>query len=841
MALHTGVAEQRDGDYFGQPLNRVARLLSAGHGGQVLLSTGTHEMVCDSLEAGVSLLDLGENRLKDLLRPERVFQLVAPGLPSQFPPLRTLDNRPGNLPRQTTILIGREKEAAEVVALLRHDDVAMVTLTGPGGTGKTRLALHTATDLINDYADGCWFVDLSPVMNPELVMLTIATTLGVRESAGTPLSDALATHLHNKELLLVLDNFEQILAAAEEVSDLLDAAPGVKVLATSREALNLYGEHIYPVPPLQLPERPDSHRPPPTLEELIRYESVQLFLDRAQARNHDFQVTDATAAVVAEICRGLDGLPLAIELAAARANHLSVEEIRAQLNDRLGLLVGGPRNRTSRQQSLRAAIAWSYDMLDPCQQRLFRQLGVFVGGFTPGIAATVCALGSEAGRSVAVELLNLVQKSLVRKQAASGGEPRFWLLETLQEFARGELNAMDEIEEVRARHAHTFRALAEEAEIQLRGAQQGAWMGRLEEEHDNMRAALRWARERNDATLGCAIAGALWRFWWARGYWTEGREQLAAVLALPGELATPEGQIARGKALNGLGAIVGSQGEYDLAAKVYEESLAIWQALDDQQRIALALNNLANMAWYRRDYTKARSLYEESLEIKRMLDDKWGITVTLDNLAGVAVSQQDFTAARTFYEEALALSRALNDKTRIALALNGLGSIDSYLGEYARARPFLEEGLALRRELNDKAGLANSLSNLGEVAAGEGDHVSARTLQAEAIDLYRTLGDRRGVITCLRHLAGVIGAGDSTPEGTARAARIWGATEALREAFGMELSPSEMGSQEQLMAPVRSRLEPSAWSAAWEAGRGLSLEQAIALALDEPGSQDARL
>ncbi len=411
MALHTGTVQQRDGDYFGPPLNRVARLLSAGHGGQVLLSHVTRELVRDYLPPGAELRDLGEHRLKDLIRPEHVFQLVAPDLPADFQPLRTLDNRPNNLPLQLTPFIGRERELEVVRERLAQPDMRLLTLSGPGGTGKTRLGLQVAADLLDTFPDGVWFVNLAPISDPALVMPTIAATLGIAEVAGQSLLDTLKWYLRDKQMLLVLDNFEQVLPAAPVVNDLLAAAPGLKVLVTSRALLGIYGEHDVAVPPLALP---DLRRLPP-LERLSQYEAVRLFIERAQAAKSDFAITGENAPAVAEICVRLDGLPLAIELAAARIRLLPPQALLQRLSSRLKLLTGGRRDLPARHQTLRGAIEWSYSLLDPVEQTLFARLAVFVGGRTLEAVEAVCNADGDLEVDVLDGLASLVDKSLVRQ------------------------------------------------------------------------------------------------------------------------------------------------------------------------------------------------------------------------------------------------------------------------------------------------------------------------------------------------------------------------------------------------------------------------------------------
>src|SRR5687767_2573926 len=517
MALHTGTGEERGGDYFGPPVNRVARLLSAAHGGQVLLSLPTQELVRDQLLVGTSLRDLGEHRLKDLFRPERVYQLSAPELPSEFPPLRTLEAYRNNLPLQPTPLIGREKEVAEVCDLLGGEATHLLTLTGPGGIGKTRLALQAAADLLDDFSDGTFFVPLATLTEAELFLPAVAETLGVRETGEQPLKEILKDYLGERRLLLVLDNFEQVLGAAPAVTELLAVAPGLKVLATSRAPLGLYGEHEFPVPPLTLP---DLERPPP-LERLTQYEAVGLFVERAQALKPDFKVTNESAPAVAEICVRLDGLPLAIELAAARIKMLPPRAMLQRLTSRLKLLTGGARDLPERQRTLKATIEWSFALLDEGEQVLFRRLAVFSGGRTLEAIEAICDAEGDLPVDTFEGVSSLLDKSLLGQEEGPGEEPRFVMLETVHEFAREKLQGSGEAEQIKRVHAQYFLTLAEEAHPELLGANQLQWLEKLEAEHDNMRAALSWALEGKEVEVALRLGGALSWFWSMRGYYGE--------------------------------------------------------------------------------------------------------------------------------------------------------------------------------------------------------------------------------------------------------------------------------------------------------------------------------
>jgi predicted ATPase/class 3 adenylate cyclase len=614
IALLTGAAEERDGDYFGPPLSRVARLLSAAHGGQVLLSLATQELVRDQLPGGTNLRDLGEHRLKDLFRPERVFQLLAPELPVEFPPLRTLDTYRNNLPLQPTALVGREKEVSEVCDLMRGHEIRLLTLSGPGGTGKTRLALQVAADLLDDFPDGTFFVPLATLTEAELFLSAVAETLGVRETGDQTLYESLKDYLRERRLLLVLDNFEQVIGAAPAVTELLVVAPGLKVLATSRAPLGLYGEHEFPVPPLTLPDL----KSPPPLERLTQYEAVRLFVDRARAVKPDFSITNESAPAVAEICVRLDGLPLAIELAAARIKMLPPKAMLQRLSSRLKLLTGGARDLPERQRTLRGAIEWSYALLDEGEQVLFARLAVFSGGRTLEAVDAICDAQGDLPVDTFEGVSSLLDKSLLRQEEGPGGEPRFVMLETVHEFAREKLQKSAEAGEIKRTHAQYFLTLAEEAYPQLKGANQLEWLDRLEAEHDNMRAALSWALERKEVEVAIRLGGALWLFWFVRGYHSEGRRWLQEALAIE-ERISPG---SRAMALAGVGWLAAHQGDLDRAQEVCEEGLQLLaNEASEAKRCLLVF--LGWVAREREDYRWATQLFEESLALSQQMSDTY--------------------------------------------------------------------------------------------------------------------------------------------------------------------------------------------------------------------------
>ena len=787
MALHAGAVDpDPDGDYRSPVLNRLGRLLAVGHGGQVLLSQTAFELARDLLPDGVALCDLGEHALKDLRRPERTWQLLHPDLPEDFPPLATLDRRPHNLPVQPTPLIGREREIAETAALLRQPDTRLLTLTGPGGTGKTRLALQTAAEVLDDFVDGAWFVDLAAIRDPALVGPRIAEALGVREEGGRPLAEALVERLRDKRLLL-LDNFEQVMDAAELAHQLLAHCSGVHILVTSRTPLRLRGEREVAVSPLVVPNR---HRLP-DLDQLSQYEAVRLFIARAQDVKTDFAIDNANAPAVAEICCRLDGLPLAIELAAARVKILPPPALLARLSQRLSVLTGGSRDAPERHRTLRGAIAWSHDLLSRDEQQLFRRLAVFAGGFTLDAAAAVAGMGEDAEFVVLEGISSLVDKSLL-VSGADGGEPRFTMLETIREFAAEEFAAYGEETDGRDAHARFFLELAEEAAPHLARMSDPVWLDRLEADHDNLLTALSWVADEDDVARTVCLAGALGWFWYMHGHYQEGRAWLDRALAME-ETAAPEciPVLARADARVGRGLLAMTLGEGERSAALLGEAAAL----------------------------------------RRGTGDVWGGAYADSLRGGVLVSLGRYDEAEAIFPEILRWWQAFGDPMLTAHACFHLGLVAFMKGDRERTATLCQEAVTLYDAAQCGLDAIDPLHYLGLNACAAGDlQVAARHMR-EALARLRL---RRSSVDYAHGLADVATLAQAHGHLQA-AARLFGAAYGIRGKGGAPFPLPARDAYERSASSVRNQLGED-WAAAYDAGARLTLEAAIAEAETELAS-----
>jgi len=800
MGLHTGELETTASGVIGYAINRASRVASTAHGGQVLLSDATRALVVDALPDGVALRDLGEHRLKDLRAPERLSQLIIDDLPADFPAPRSLDARPNNLPTQLTSFVGRERELAEAGALLAT--CRLLTLTGPGGTGKTRLSLHLAGDAADRFPDGVWFVALDAVRDPALVVPTIGRTLGIADSVDRPAMDALVDTIGDRRVLLVLDNVEQVVGAAPAIAELLRRCPNLSCLVTTRIALHISGEQEYPVPGLPAP--PDATRLsevdrlnlPRALREfdvdaLEQYEAIRLFIARAGAVRPGFAITASNAPSVAGIVARLHGMPLAIELAAARVKLLAPDQILARLDDHLAVLTAGSRDLPERQQTLRGAIAWSYDLLDEGGRRLLGRLAVFRGGFSLEMAETVCGPATEIGGEVLERLGDLVDQSLV-KVDLDRDEPRYAMLETIREYASEMLAASGEQDVMAGRHAAAVLAFAQSAATGMAGPEQRRWLERLEHDHDNARAAIEWSADHDPATAA-RLAFALWRFWQRRGYLTEARARLEALTAiLPGLQPVDQARFAEA-----LGGIAYWQSDRDGACRWYDEALAAWRALGDPAEIANALFNRA---------------YADMIDV----------------MSGTA----DVDAVRTALiqlHEALDIYRDLGDRGGEGNILWGLGSFSYFSADAAEGERWFRQSLALHEAVGDRTMAAWSLHMIALATIGQRRFADARPLAGQALRAFHAAGDVSGITLVIDDLA-MIAVADGIHD---RAGRLWGAARQLQRSTGTGLADYVQQNYPLFGVPTPVDVLPADELARLEAeGAAMSLDELVAYALE---------
>src|SRR6266571_2218539 len=821
IGLHTGEPQRTADGYVGLDVHLAARLMSVGHGGQVLLSQTTRHLVEHTLPDGVSLRDLGEHRLKDLQQQSHLFQLVIAG----------------------------------VQQLLLREDVRLLTLTGPGGSGKTRLGLHVAAELSDHFTDGIYFVNLAPISDAELVVPTVAQTLGVKESPTRSMVEQLQAFLQEKLLLLVLDNFEQVVSAAPRLSDLLARCSHLKLLVTSRAVLHLAAEHEFAVPPLSLPDL--KHLP--DLVTLSQYEAVALFIARAQALKPEFQVSNATAPAVAEICARLDGLPLAIELAAARIKLLPPPALLARLGQRLAVLTSGGLDAPERQQTLRKTIEWSYQLLDADEQRLFRRLSVFVGGCTLEAIEAVCAALDTQPPAVPVldVAASLIDKSLLRQSEQEAAEPRVVMLETIREYGREALEASGEAEVTHQAHAAYYQALAEAAEQAWNGPQQVVWFGRLEKAHDNLRAAMNWLLEQREAEMALRLGTALWWFWYAQEHLHEGWNKLSRALERSEGVAAP----LRARALWATGSLAGSLGHVERGEVLCQESLALFREIGDTQGMGDATFHLAHIAFARWDLAAARKRFEESLVFLRETGDKTLTAWALGALALVVLYQGEYARVHPLAEQAREICREVGDTTGVTMSLMTLARVVFWQGDLVRAQTLAEQGLARASETGSTSAEALALALHGEIALAQGETTTARLLIEQSHTLWQKVGNQ-GMLASTRALLGKVltvegdhtaartmyeesllrglGTVDIAPtvEGlavvvaqqgeTTWAVRLLAAAAALRGSLGAPLPHVCRADYERFLAAARAKLGEQAFAAAWAEGKSMTWEQALA-------------
>lgn len=803
MGLHSGEIEAVGRDVVGLAINRTARIAAVAHGGQVLISDATRSLLGDRLPDGVTLRDLGEHRLKDLRAPERLSQLIIDGLPADFPPLRSLDARPNNLPTQLTTFVGREREVAEASALLER--TRLLSFTGPGGTGKTRLSLQVAAASAERYPDGVWFVALEAIRDPDLVAPTIARTLGLMDNPARSAIDLVADEIGERHVLFVLDNFEQVVGAGPVVAELLRRCPNLACLVTTRIALHVSGEQEYPVPGLPAP--PDPSRLSEVerlnlprglrefdLETLGQFEAVRLFVARASAIKPGFTVNSANAPAIAGIAGRLHGMPLALELAAARIKLLTPEQILARLDHHLSTLAVGSRDLPERQQTLRGAIDWSYDLLDDGARRLLVRLSIFRGGFDLDMVEAVCGPADEIGGDPVDRLGELVDQSLVRRDEEAD-PPRFAMLETIREYAAEMLAGTGEVDAISRRHAAAILALVEEASTYLGSAEQRTWLERLEVDHDNLRAAIEWATD-HDPSTAVRLAFATWRFWQQRGYINEGRARMAEMERRGWDL-TP---VERARFAEAAGGLAYWQSDRDAAVRWYDEQLEIWRGLDDRREIANALYNRA---------------YADMITV----------------MTGRA-APDELDSASHLLDEALAIYRELGDTTGEGNIVWGLGSFHYFTADAATAETWFRRSLELHRAGENRTMEAWALHMLSLSLVGQRRWDDARSTSRRALQHFHGAGDVAGVTLVLDDLALIaLGVGEID-----RAGRLWGAARHLQSTTGTALADyvNQTGSMfgvptplEVVSADVLARLAAE--------GAAMGLDEVVAYALGVDG------
>ena len=847
VAIHNGPAEARDDDFYGPAINRAARMRSAAHGGQLVVSDAVRDAIGQSLPEDLWLIDLGVHRLRDLSRPERLWQVAHAELQSDFPPLRSLDARGHNLPVQPTSFVGRETELAAMRK--RLESAPIVTLVGPGGIGKTRLALQAAADSIDDFADGVWFVDLSPVADEALIPLATAGALGLREEPGREVTATLADHLRTRSTLIVLDNCEHVIdASAKLVAGLLSECEGLRVLATSREPLRVYGEATWQIPTLETPES-DAHP-----EEVATADAVRLFVDRARLVDDDFALTHETSAIVARVCARLEGIPLAIELAAAMTAALSLDEIDARLADRLAALTEGPRTVPLRQRTLRGAIDWSHDLLSDGERAVFAQASVFAGGFMLDAAEVVCA-------GEAVDVPAVVERLVHRSLLVVGETPigaRYGMLDTVRDYARDALVTSGAEAEVRSRHLAWAREIATRLAEEVSTPQREPAVARLTAEHDNVRAALEWGTSGGDRTTAAHLAAAMGYYWLIRGHLREGRRWLAEVLP-----SFPPGDPMRPRVLYGIGQIAMSQGDRDATEAYLTECAESARAAGDVHSLAVALNLLAGVALqegrvadaktqasealdllrpeganqfvaqslnilgvaatFERDIPAARRHYEDALAIARDMGHNENMARILMNLGNIALHEaQDRDTAQSYYEEALDTAKRIGDVQTASAALTNLAQVARLEGRFDEATRAIEESLTVKRDIGDARGISIALHALAEIRRAQGDAEDARSKLAESLALMRDIGFSQGLLQGLETMAAVLVDLGELHD----AARLCAAVESARTALGLPRTPDDITEFERSVAAAKLG---ERFDDAWREGESLSLEDAAGL------------
>jgi len=822
MGLHTGEAELREGDYYGGTLNRAARIMSIGHGGQILVSETTLQITREHLPKDVSLLDLGQHYLKGLSHPEHIYQLNAPDLQQEFPELNSQSRAINNLPTQLTSFIGRERELAE--AKSRLDGARLLTLIGPGGTGKTRLSIQLGTEFLSTFKDGVWLVEFAPIADPSLIMQTIASTLDIREVPGTPLHILVHDYLRNKQLLLILDNCEHLVEASAKVADeLLHVAPNIKIIASSREALGINGETVYRVPSLSLPEQVDI-----TKEAAMGFESVQLFVDRAHAANRKFQLTDSNASSVAQICSRLDGIPLAIELAASRITVFSTGQIAKRLDDRFKLLTGGSRTALPRQQTLRALIDWSYDLLSEEERALLRRLSAFAGGWTFEAAERICDTVD-----VFEHLPQLVNKSLVTVND-EGDEPRYFLLETIRQYARDKLLENGEGKGTRDRHLAYYLEMAETAQPELlQREHELKWLKRLENEYDNIRMAVEWGLL-HDPFAAMRMVYFLLFFMMTKSHSGEGHRWGVEALKRidDGRSLTVEENKQKGRLLASLSILSFSIGDNQTTIREANQALNLLRPTNDKWYLALTLGFRAAADFLTGNADIAIATTKEATRLAEEVGDKYVLGAVLSSSSRVeAFAKSDFTESYVIHERACELLKEHGNRWTYAITLYGLGNIAIAQKDFETARKKFDLAMQIMQELGSKRNVVMIKSDLAHILRLEGNYSDAISSYHETIREWQRIGHRAAVAHQLECIAFI----SKALEQVEKALRLFGAAETLREKIEIDMTSQEREDYDKEVADIKVNMDEKEFVSLWAEGRSMTMDEAIELALEDNG------
>ena len=880
IGIHSGNAEWNGKRYMGYiTLARTARVISAAYGEQIIISNDVYELTKDKFGSyqedtkaqsesesdsdtsclsdlvvkNISFRDLGERRLKDLNQPVRLFQILSDGLREEFPPIKTLDARPNNLPVQLTNFIGREKELKHAKELF--NDTHLLTLTGSGGAGKTRFSLQAGADLIDDFANGVWFIELAAISDPVFLPVTINNALGIKEEPMKTPEETLTDYLKDKEILLILDNCEHLINACADLTErLLTSCPKLNIIATSREALNCDGEQTYRIPPLTQPN-PDQKDTP---EQLTQYESVRLFVERAIAVNPKFRVDNENAAALAEVCSRLDGIPLAIELAAARIKVLSVEKIYERLDDRFNLLTGGKRTALPRQQTLRALIDWSYDLLSDNEKILWSRLSVFSGGWTLEAAEEVCTYDSISKNEILDLLSQLTEKSII---IYDGTKDRYKILENIKQYGSEKLQD-DTV--IFLQHLNYYLEFSEKAKPELQGESLKIWIDKIEADHRNFLSAIEWSINNDRLENGAVIADAVGKYWDISGFYSIGIRLFEIILKNPGTLSKSlnakilslagyfkniNGDYEQGKkylekslslrkeigdkkeiagSLNNIGVIILEQGDFNQSKKYLEESLDIRKEIDDKTGIAFTLNNLGLFYINQGDYEHAKEYYEESLRIFQEIGDKNKISLTLSNLGILSYNQDNLEQAMKYQEESMEISKEIGDKNRIAYSLANLGNVSLIQRDFEHAKKHHEESLRIRMEIGAKPVIAEGINNLGNVAFILRDYELAEKHYKESLDIRKEIGSKPGIADSLNSLGNAAyGIGNFE-----KAIKLLCVAEVTFKSLGASLEKIEQKIKDKTIAELREQLSDDEFIKYWEEGKMMTLEEAVQLTVN---------